>query len=352
MNKKNIFIIIGIILLIIILIIIYMLFKSQKKETTFNKQDNLLIEKINSNSVIFDKKDNSFKYISNDNKKIMRFDLGNSKKSELYTISSKEKIFKAIWSENKTQCLVLMGDDQNRFYRFIDLIKNQHSDLDNKINNPVFSPDGKKITYWYKESNKDSITIANPDGTNWKTIYQFDSLLDEFESVNLYWILDEYIYYSIISESESIYSDLYKINTSEGNSKPQKILDGYSAIFGDKYPKLLIDIDNNLQIYDLKTQQKKNTNKKLYHLSNYYYIDSNNILVIANESSKDIYSNSFYLIDLNSGKVDLIYSFGDNKDLKNKNIIYCFYSEDNKIIYFVIDESLYKIKLDLDKYLK
>lgn len=352
MSKKNLFIIIGIIFIIIILIVVYILSKSQKKEVTFNKNDDLVIKQINTKSIVFDDNQNSFKYINYSKDKIIELHLDKTQEREIYTVENNEKIYEVIWAKDRTKCLVLSGDDQTRYYKYLDLDLDLVKTLNSEISNPVFSPDGKSIAYWYKRSNKNSISIANPDGTNWKAIYQFDSPIDEFESIKVHWILDGYIHYNIISESESVYSDLYEINISEKDLKPQRILNGYSAIFEDKYQKLLVDINDNLQIYDLKTQNNKNISKRLYYLSSYYYISNSNILVVANESLKGTYSNNLYIIDLDSGKADLVYSFKDNEDLKSKNIIYSFYSKDSKIIYFVIGESLYKIEINLSKYLK
>lgn len=351
-KKWKIFVIV-IVIILIGFFIWYFWFRDQSQiDITSEKRVETISEitKINPISLVYIDNENKIRFIAEGNKKIVEYDLGKNEERELYVINE-GFIEKAIWSPNHKHSLLKITENSQTFYRYLNLESSKIKDLDNSIDSPVFSPNSSKIACWYfDEKDNNTISIANPDGSNLETIYKLANLYET--KIALYWPKDDKLYYSLVYITESHPSDLYKLDLNSSSSKPQKIVDEFWGIYENKDKNLtLLSADDGLGVFDFNKKKFSKFAKQLYNINGFYYLGENSVLVSA-ASNKDQTTNSVYLIDLQKVKWQRIFDPINIEKLKDKIISNVFYSQKNKELFFTIKNSLYKIKLDLSKYLK
>lgn len=95
-------------------------------------------------------------------------------------------LVKALWSPDKQKVIGIFSENGAIKKYFYDYGSNQSALLADKIGYIAWAPDGKKIAYQFSDPAQDqgNISISNPDGTNWKSIFKtrLDSLIVEWPS--------------------------------------------------------------------------------------------------------------------------------------------------------------------------
>lgn len=95
-------------------------------------------------------------------------------------------LIKAIWSPDKTKTIGIFSDNNTIKKYFYNYSNGQSALLNNQIGQVAWSPDSKKIAYQFLDpvAGQHNISIANPDGSDWKNIFKtrLDSLIVEWPS--------------------------------------------------------------------------------------------------------------------------------------------------------------------------
>lgn len=83
-------------------------------------------------------------------------------------------LIKATWSPDKTKVIGWFSDNNKIKKYFYDYATNQSSLLAEKMGWVTWSPDSKRIAYLFVDAatGQNNISVANPDGTNWKNIFK------------------------------------------------------------------------------------------------------------------------------------------------------------------------------------
>lgn len=160
-------------------------------------------------------------------------------------------LLKAVWSPDKTKVIGFFSDNNKIKKYFYDYNNKQSSLLNEKMGNVAWSPDSKRIAYQFIDATtgQHNISLANPDGSNWKNIFKtrLDDLIVEWpgkEKVSIKQApsgLAQGILYAINSETgdfNKVLSDIFGLNV-KWSPKADKIL--YSATNDQgKNPKLYL----------------------------------------------------------------------------------------------------------------
>jgi len=123
------------------------------------------------------------KYFSRTNGNIYEsnFDGGGLKKISSVNLNN---LIKAIWSPDKEKIIGIFSEKEKIKKYFYDYVSNQTAIYNEGINYLAWSPDSKKIAYHFldPQGGQNNISLANPDGTNWKNIFKtrLDNLIVEW----------------------------------------------------------------------------------------------------------------------------------------------------------------------------
>lgn len=204
------------------------------------------------------------KYYTRSNGNVYESDfLGeNSKQISSVTLNG---LLKAIWSPDKTKVIGIFSDNNKIKKYFYNYANNESSLLGEKIGNIAWSPDSKNIAYQFIDSatGQHNISVANPDGTNWKNIFKtrLDDLIVE-------WPNKEKI--SLRQPPSGLAQGiLYAINATTGDfNKILSDLFGLSIKWSPKADKILFSsTDDRGKNPKLSLSDSSGTNQKDLNLS-------------------------------------------------------------------------------------
>jgi len=181
--------------------------------------------------------------------------------SELKTISSGvlPGLIKAVWSPDKTKVIGIFSNGTLKKY-FYDHGIGKSALLDQSVGYIGWSPDSKKIVYEYfnQTTGQGNISVADPDGTNWKNIFK-----TRLGDMIVEWPINEKV--SLRTPASGLVQGvLYVINPDTGDFN--KILNSYHGLslkWSPKADKILFSATNSagkqpvLMMADEKGEQTK-----------------------------------------------------------------------------------------------
>ncbi|MBU1102633.1 hypothetical protein KJ853_03195 [Patescibacteria group bacterium] len=172
-------------------------------------------------------------------------------------------LIKAIWSPDKEKIIGIFSENNKTSKYTYDYSNGQSSVLNTDIGWIAWSPDSKKIAYHYVpgDSDEGNISVANPDGSNWKNIFKtrLADLIVEWpvkEKISIRTPasgLAQSLVFAINSESgdfAKILSDLYGLSI-KWSPKADKILYSSTNSRG-KNPALFLSDEKGAAVKDLK----------------------------------------------------------------------------------------------------
>lgn len=170
------------------------------------------------------------KYYSKENGNVWKsgFEGDNIQRVSSITINGLVKI---LWSPDKEKVVSFLADGDILKKYFFNYKNNQSSPLNESIKSVAWSPDSKNIAYQYTDPSTglSNISIADPDGSNWRNVFKtrIDDLIVE-------WPSDQKI--SLRSRVSGVAQGLvYTINPQTGDF--QKILSDYFGLSVKWSPK-------------------------------------------------------------------------------------------------------------------
>jgi Tol biopolymer transport system component len=177
-----------------------------------------------------------------------------------------------------------------------DLSSKKASLLSSNIKQVTWTPDGKKIVYQYLDKVKgvNNLSIADPDGKNWKKVID---------------LKDENIFLNTLGTGEIVYA-------------VSETTDSFSAIKTDGSGKRTIKLPISVNI-----------NKIAW--------SSDGKSLIAAIREKDKATDALYKINLESGQKEEI-KYESKTPIDAKNLML---TKDNKTLYFTSDDYLYRLSL-------
>ncbi len=202
------------------------------------------------------------KYFSRANGHIFESDFDGLGLKEISSVTL-SGLVKAIWSPDKEMVIGVFSDNGDIKKYYYNYSNNQSSLLNSNIGYVGWSPDSKKIAYQFisAASEERTISIADPDGANWKNIFKtrLDDLIVEWpikEKISLRTQvsgLSQGLLYVIDSTSGDftrILSDIYGLNV-KWSPRADKILYSKTSSYG-KNPALMLADEKGALTKDLK----------------------------------------------------------------------------------------------------
>ncbi len=93
-------------------------------------------------------------------------------------------ILKALWSPDKEKVIGIFSENNQVKKYYYNYTNNQSATLNARIGYVAWSPDSKKIAYQFADASGEqtNISVANPDGSDWKNIFKtrLDNLIVEW----------------------------------------------------------------------------------------------------------------------------------------------------------------------------
>jgi len=156
--------------------------------------------------------------------------------------ASLDNLAKVIWSPDKNKIIRIYQDAEGNISKyFYNHEANQSFPLSNDIQEIAWSSDSNKITYQYTNeiTNKNTITVADPDGNNWKNILDV-----RMKNLNLGWVNSEIAFYE--KPSGIAQGSLFLLNPSTGNlAKVLSNIYGMAVKWSPQGDKILYSKTNN-----------------------------------------------------------------------------------------------------------
>ena len=343
---------------------VYFLWRKEQEEQTAKIHDT---QKISEEKTLFptlDKAGERILYFNNENDPAFyQFNIKTEKESKIsQSIDSPNGV---IWSPLLNQAILKVIYDKYIFEKYgsvfespdaedgsltfwlYDLNKNTAKQLDSRIQNVAWSPDGKKIVYHFVDWDEDLdfIALANPDGSSWQKIKDIDS----GEGIDLGFLTQEIIYYSpLLTEIGG--TNIYKVNLT--TKETTTLIDDNSAasslvITPNREKIIYAHYQEEEQKYILGTMNLDSNDKQTLNVE----IDINRTIVlpdnpfiitaIAQEKTPD-YDN-FYKVNIETGERELLFKSTNKEHYSAENLMI---SEDGKTLYFTSDDYLYKMNLE------
>lgn len=201
------------------------------------------------------------KYFSRANGHVFQSDFDGLNLKEISSVTL-TGLVKAVWSPDKEKVIGVFSDSGGIKKYFYDYTDNQSSLLNSNMGYVAWSPDSKQIAYQFTPATSDesTISIANPDGSNWKDIFKtrLDNLIVEWpikEKVSLRTQvsgLSQGLLYAIDSASGDftrVLSDIYGLNV-KWSPQGDKILYSKTSSYG-KNPSLMLTDETGASSKDL-----------------------------------------------------------------------------------------------------
>lgn len=323
--KRKILIIASIIILILLIIGVIIYFRNKKtpSETKISTQQGSINE-LFSEKMMFPSLSSDEKYFLfyTDNEGIYRRNIDGSQKTKLYSVGQVEKI---IWSSNKTKALIKI----NGAYNIFDIQKRSLSQLSQNIFDANWAETDEKIICHYFDStiNADSFNLFNPPGSEWETIVQLmpgDYEIEKYQNHKV-------IYFKTITD--------YRKDLMLYENQEKVLLENSTYVSGVTKDQIVaIDYENKSYQINLKTGDKKDLEiKSGINKSAVSPDGTQSFIALTQENIPD----KFYRLTLeNSTKEEIKYSF--DKILQANNLMI---TKNNKIIYFLSGDAIYKLSL-------
>lgn len=341
LNRTYLYIGLGILFLFILAIALTIWRSNINKITLLNNPDkeNIFFPKLLADN-------QSIYYYSQGKNEIKKWNLG-KKSTESCIKFSFKNTNDIIYAPNLSQALVKTQNPENAADHHTYLVNLTTKQVVKQLNDNIlsvnWSPDSKKIAYHYLDWNgtTDQIAISNPDGSNETVLVPID-----FENIDLVWADDtNLIYYNVPSESFQTEINLISIATKK------------EQIIGDKYylgdiirvnpSKLLIDAttsesaDTSLNLLDTTKKTLVDLKSSSSVTKTIYSEKNNSVYATYSKYGSDASSDLFQIINLETKKITKL----KIKSSDTINATNLMISNDNKILYFISNNNLYRKKL-------
>lgn len=229
------------------------------------------------------------------------------------------------------------------FYRdgtlqLMDFSKDKVSNLDRNIQTIVWPPNSQKIYYTYTGNNLTSISIADPDGANWKELKKFDRII----RTGVFMAADDQnnLYYQIYPPDDNVGSDLFKI---DANTKKEDTLAnnaGYYQFSPDRKQLIIYQYQEDKKGFYLVDSDGKDISKldKLPNKGLVLWTSKNELIGLEDANNLFKYS---LTNNLNYYKID--YS---NLAISNQLADVILLSvTDNNVLYFINNNQLFRLDI-------
>lgn len=270
-------------------------------------------------------------------------------------------LINVIWSPIDKTKIIAFFEEENQIKKFFyDFKNNQSKQLDENIRYVNWSLSENKIVYQYynSQSGFNNISIANPDGSGWKNIFEtrIKDLIIEWPSANVLVLRTK--------PSGIAQSIAYTIDTSGKNFK--KIIDntyGLTTLWSPKGDKILYSETNGqgqglkLKLMNIADQTTRQLDFATLPEKCVWAKDNINIFcavpkviadkaILPDDYYKDFieFSDNFYKINLNTGQKTLLLEPDASTALNTSKLLL---NENEQYLIFVNkkDGALYSLKL-------
>lgn len=303
---------------------------------------------------------NTVKYYSSANGNVFRSEFDGSG-TTIVSSDVLANLIKIMWSPIDKTKIIALFEETNQIKRFFyDFKSNQSAQLDANIRYLNWSPTENKIVYQYynTQNGLSNISIANPDGSGWKNIFEtrIKDLIVEWPSANLIVLRTK--------ASGIAQSVVYTMDTSGKNFG--KMIDntyGLTTLWSPSGDKMLYSETNGygqgLKLKLLSVADHATRQLDFITLPEKCVWSKNNIdifcavpkviadqAVLPDDYYKDFieFSDSFYKINLNTGQKTLLFE-SDTTAAFNASQLLLDDSEQYLIFVNKKDGALYSLKL-------
>ncbi len=305
----------------------------------------------------------AIKYYSKKTGKVYQIEFDGSGKMPI----SEQELFglnKVSWSPNLNQVITSFSSQENSSFSYYDHVNRVGNSLKNNIDNIVWQTNDKILYKYYDSSNGTrTLNISNPDGSNWKKLIDLDFSRLEIAPVPMTGLI------SFWNQGNGLEETLLQTISLLGEEK--KIL--FKGKFGADY--LWSPDGNHLLISNVLEKASSKLQIGLTNNSGGEYNDLGLPTITAkcawSNNSENIYcalpgmipdnaimpndyfannfktADTFWKINIASGKKDRLLDLDKMKDLPTVDAYNLFLNEDESLLFFInrYDEKLYRLEL-------